>query len=386
MFFAALGHSEEVDTEYVLEDIQEQCEEALQGRDPKAGLLFAGIDAEHQELLDGIHRIWPGLPVIGCTTDGELSSTTGFQEDSITLMLFGGDSVEIGVGLGRNVSQDISAACRQAVLEAHGNSSLQPTLCIMTPESLTTSGQQIVTELGKELGDDVLLFGANAGDQWRFQSTYQFYMDEVTSDTVPVMVFSGTFQFSYGVASGWKPIGEPGCVSRSENNTVYEINDEPAVEFYRKYLGSDATPSGECPLAVLDKDNKVEYLRATPGTVDERTGAITYFADVREGAKVQITVADRDAILDGCHTSVEMALQSFPGKNTPQAAIIFSCSARKLLLGTRTKEEQKIFQDIAGQSIPMCGFYGYGEIGPAASGSGHSQFHNETFVTLLLGD
>ncbi len=385
MLYAVTGHSEDIDTESVLGEIIEQCEGELGGKIPKAGLLFASIDSEHQELLNGINKAWPGIQLIGCTTDGEISSELGFQEDSVTLMLLGSDSIDITAGIGRGISQNISAACLQAVEDARSRTQLKSSICITTPESLTSSGQQIIMSLNEKLGNDVHVFGAIAGDQLRFKGTYQFYGDEVLSDSIPILLFSGPLEYSFGVASGWKPVGEPGKVTRAEAATVYEIDDAPTIEFYRRFLGQDAKPSGECPLAILNDKNEIQYLRAVAGVSVEAMSEVSYFGDVPEGAKVQITVADRDAILNGCHESLEAALLGYPEGKKPDAAIFFTCAARKIMLGTRTGEEYQIIKEDIGEQVPICGFYGYGEIGPTKSGSADSKFHNETFITLLLG-
>lgn len=385
MFFAAIGHSEDVDTESALGEVLEQCRETLAGRTPKAGLLFAGIDSEHQKLLDGIQSAFPGIELIGCSTDGEISSKLDFQEDSITLMVFGSDVVDITAGVGRSLSRDIEDACRRAVEQARSKTQQEPALCITTPESLTASGQQILLSLKAQFEGGVPIVGALAGDQWRFAGTHQYYGGEVLSDAMPVLLFSGPLAYAFGVASGWKSIGEPGRVTRAEGATVFEIDHAPAIEFYRKYLGGAAKPSGECPLAVLDDDGNIQYLRAPAGNSIEATAEISYFGDVSEGARVQITVADRDAILEGCRESVAKAKQGFPEDKSPEAAVFFSCAARKLLLGTRTVEEMRIVKEELADPIPLCGFYGYGEIGPIRGGSSDSQFHNETFVSLLLG-
>ena len=79
MLYAVSGHSEDIDTASALNEIIEKCQKKMSGQAPKAGLLFAGIDAEHEALLDGINKTWPGIQLIGCTTDGELSSDIGFH-------------------------------------------------------------------------------------------------------------------------------------------------------------------------------------------------------------------------------------------------------------------------------------------------------------------
>ncbi len=384
-FFAVVAHSEDIDTEGALDDLLQQCQGKLDGRVPDAGILFAAIDMEHELVLKGIDDAWPGIELIGCTTDGEISSQLGFREDSASLVLFGSDSIKITAGLGRNLGKDIMAACGEAVDSAKAKSDLPTTLCITLPESMTASGQQIVEALVRNLDPDVPVLGGTAGDQWQLKSTHQFCGREVSSDSVPVLLFSGPLIYSIGVESGWKPVGEPGLVTKSDGNILGEIDGRPAIDFYRRFLGDDVTPSPECPLAILDEQGEVECLRAPFGVVDEKLGNISYGGDVREGAMVQITSADRGAILDGCTASVRKAFADYPHGKTPQAALIFSCAARKLMLGTRTEEEIGIVESVIGAEVPVCGFYGYGEIGPRDIKDKTSKYHNETFVSLIMG-
>ena len=67
----------------------------------------------------------------------------------------------------------------------------------------------------------------------------------------------------------------------------------------------------------------------------------------------------------------------------PDPAMIFSCAGRKAVLGTRTEEEYKKLVEHF-PDLRLAGFYTYGEYSPLAEG-GATRFHNETFVSLLLG-
>ncbi len=300
-------------------------------------------------------------------------------------MLFGSDSIEFAAGLGRDVSKDIPTASRRAVETAKAKITLPLAICITLPESMTTSGQQIVEALGQHLDPKVPVIGGTAGDGYRLESTRQFCGREVCSDSVPVLILSGPLVYSVAVESGWEPVGEPGLVTRSVGTVLHEIDGRPAIDFYRRFLGETATATPECPLAILDEHGEVECLRATGGIVDADTGAITYLADIREGALVQITVADRSAILAGCTASIQKAFADYPHGKTPAAALFFSCAGRKILLGTRTAEEFGIIESVIGTQIPICGFYSYGEIGPRDTNDETSRFHNETFVSLFMG-
>jgi hypothetical protein len=385
MLSAVVGHSEDTDAHAVAAEVLEQCRAKLGGTPVRAGLLFAGIDFDHQVLLDAINRCHPGIELIGCTTDGELSSELGFREDSATLILFASDTVDITSGVGRGLSRDVAGACRAAVQESKSKTRKVPRLCVSAPEGLTTEGQSLTATLQDEIGLAVPIFGALAGDQWRLRSTRQFCGTEVLQDSVPVLLFSGDFQFSYGVATGWHQVGEPGLVTRASGAVVQEIDGAPAIDFYRKYLGAGAKPSAELPLAILNGVDGVEYLRASWGSVDEATGAVTFLAAVPENARVRLSIADRDAILTGCSQSLAIARSNLPEGAQPAAALFFSCAARKLLLGTRTEEELKLIRDVLGDSVPVCGFYGYGELSPHMGDTTGTKYHNESFVTLLLG-
>lgn len=386
MLKVAVGHSEMVDIDDLMDEIFEQCEEVLDGETPKAGILLAAVDLDYQKILKALQDKWPGLQLIGCTTDGETSSRLGFVDDSLTLALFASDSIDITVGVGRDASRDVTTAAREAFDQARQATDKPPGMCIALPASLTTSSEQIVEALKAAVGPEVPLFGANAGDQWRFEKTFQFFNREVLEDAIPLILFSGPIAVSSGTQSGWTTIGPIGTVTRVEGNVIQRIDDGTALDFYRSVLGPDAVPTGDRPLAILDDADRISRLRTSNTMFDPDTGAVTFFGEFSEGDRVQITLAKRNDVLDGTLASVRRAIEAYPSGTTPKAAMVFSCSARKLLLGTRTGEECDIVRKEAGSEIPVFGFYGYGEIGPPLTGEKACEFHNETFVTVLFGD
>ena len=384
MFTAVVGHSEDLDGSAAAAEVLIQCRTKLNGTVPTAGLLFAAIDFDHQLLLDEINRQLPDLELIGCTTDGEISSDLGFREDSVTLILFASDTVDMTAGIGRGLSTDVAAACRSAIDAAKGKSGKPPQLCIATPDGLTAEGHSVTATLQETIGAATPIFGALAGDQLRLKSTRQFFGREVLCDSIPVLLLSGDLRFSYGVATGWHQVGDVGRVTRATGAVVYEIDGAPAVEFYRKFLGPAANPTVELPLAILNSRDATEYLRATWGVVDETTGAVTFLGAVPEGVRVRLTLADRDEILSGCSASLALAKSNFPAGAPPTAALFFSCCARRILLGTRTEEELKLIRDTLGDTVAACGFYGYGELSPQMGDPSGTRYHNESFVSLLL--
>ena len=383
MLKVAIGHSNDVDTIDAMEEVLQQCKDSLNSLSAKAGILFSSIDQDFQYILDKINQTYPGIELIGCTTDGEFSSVLGFAEDSILLILFHSDDCEWKAGIGHNVSDDPIGIVEQAVISTISHLKQEPKLCIVTPESLTTSADAILEGLRNQLGATFPILGGTAGDQLRVKKTFQFYNNEVLSNSAPFLLFSGPISFSFGVESGWKPVGKKGTVTRVVGNILYEIDNIPATDYYQHYLNielSEVVP--EYPLAVYVENAEDYYLR-NPVYFNKEDGSISFMGDVPLNATVQITHVERDGIIRATKESAAKATRGFKGSD-PALAICFSCAGRKLVLGTRTQEEYQALEK-NNANLKVAGFYSYGEIAPLESNA-ISRFHNETFITLVLGD
>ena len=393
MFKAYIGHSNDPEPKFAVMEVLTQCLDALGGMVPQAGVLFAAFDFDHLLILDRIQTTFPGIELIGSTSSGEISSVLGFQEDSLTLLLFCSDRIEIRAGLGRGTSKNATAAVAEAIATATAKLSSPPQLCLTFPDGLMVSGVAMLEVLKQALGTEVPILGGIAADNYAFDKTYQFFQGEVTSDALPILLFSGKLAYSYGVASGWQPVGNQSQVTKAEANIVYEIDGQRALDFYEHYLGIDWLSDGYAihSLAIFEADLVNFYLRA-PIKYDRESGSITFFSDIPVGAIVQATTAVRADILKATATSVQTALANYPGES-PAVALLVSCAARRRILGTQAHQEFEIIKNHLPDRLPCCGLYAYGEISPLVDISSTSngqdketQFHNQTFVTLLLGD
>ena len=163
---------------------------------------------------------------------------------------------------------------------------------------------------------------------------------------------------------------------------MFEIDGLPAMEFLRQNIGEQANADPEYPFAVFTDDGSDFYLRAPMGS-DPSTGHIVFAGDVPVGSKVRVTEAGRDQILEGARQAVEAAVERFGG-NEARALLIFSCAARKQVLGTRCSEEIDLLRSALPGPVSASGFYTYGEIAPKVPGAATS-FHNETVVATLIG-
>jgi hypothetical protein len=388
MFRMAVGHSDDIDLESALLTVFAQCDAALAGATPKAGLLLAAWEVDHQSAIDQVRARYPGIELAGSSTAGEMSSILGFREDSVALLLFASDSIDVVAGLGRGLVADCRAAARQAVAEARAKTSLPPRLCIVVSTIGGVEASVILDALRAALGPGVPIVGGGAapqdpGTEAAGETSRESVGDTLTGDALAILLFAGPISYSFGVETGWRGVGPLATISRTSDAGVLEIDGRPALEFYERYVGTGQPPIAN-PLAVFEDAGSSRFYLRTPITYDRERGSIAFFGAVPEGATVQLTVAGTEQIFDGAKASIADALATFPDGAQPEAALLFSCATRKFLLGTRAGGEVDAARAVLGEAIPIGGFYCMGEIAPMASRD-RTRFHNATMVSLLLG-
>jgi hypothetical protein len=360
--------------------------EAL-GDKPGAVWLFASPGRKLGELLSGIADTVGTENIIGCTTDGEISSS-GFGSGSAVLGGIATDRIEFHIASTNGVGDDSEAAGRK--LAENLPRSVQYVQAFS--DGLTGDGCGILRGMTSLLGEQVPICGGAAADGVRFQETWQFCGRKLLSDSVVGIGFSGDVKVGTGVQSGWSPIGIARKVTRSRKQILYELDGQPALEVYSRLFGKHAEnlpmvgieyPLGlvDCSEVLDDPDYNV-VLRASV-SINERDGSIRFAGEIPEGAMVRLTCGDLKCTLDAAGNAARMALLDL-GNYSPAMVFFFSCMARRTLLGRRTEEEVEKVRCEAGPDVPILGFYSYGEFCPARRGS-PSLLHNETATVSILG-
>lgn len=386
MFKATVGHSEDIQPAAAIKEVLEQIQSDLNGLQPQAGLLYCSLELEHQLILSAIRLAFPDIELIGCTTDGEFSSVLGFQEDSITLMVFVTDQAEIKAGVGRQAAEGGAKSGREASGTAQSKlkqfaGKEQFAVILSDPLNAGISGiNQGIEEL---LGTQFPIIGAASAAHSKKRQTYQFYNNEVLTNSIVMLLFAGSVRYSIGIMGGHAPMGGKEIVTKAEKNVLYRVGEETALEYFQRYIGEKYPLFMNYCLAIFEKDREGFYVRSAP-YIDPEKGTVTLNGYVPEGAFIQIGTADKDTVAYSCKESIRQSLDAYstPDKR-PAAALCFSCAGRKMIMGTQIVQETQIARENM-KDIPFIGFYAYGEFGPLRRGE-PSLFHGTTFVSLLIG-
>jgi hypothetical protein len=364
---------------------REAAAEAGAADSPKLAVVFASCEYELDPLLAGIREVLGDVPLIGCSTAGEIA-TGGPGEASVVVAAMGGDGLEVSTGAGLEASTRLRRAGEEAAGCITGVSGPHRALLILS-DGLSGDQQEIVRGAYMVVGAGVPLVGGCAGDDLEMRKTFQLHDDEVLSDAVVAAAIASDAPLGIGVRHGWRRVGEPMLVTKSEGNHVTEIDGRPALEVYferfevpevaRRNPAEFRAFASNHPLG-LARRGEEHHVRFINGA-DFPQGALVCVAEVPQGGLVWMMEGDADSVLEATDAACEDALASLDG-HPPVGLLAFDCIARRGVLGEGMKDEIGRIAKKGGEA-PVAGFYTYGEF---ARTRGISGFHNQTLVVLAV--
>lgn len=387
MLRMAVGHAKCLDASCAIRGAVESCRQGLGGMEPAGLLLFAGVGYDHEALLSGVGAAFPGVPLVGSTSAGEMSSVGGISDDAVLLVAFGGAGIACAAGVARDFAAsgaDPRAEAAAAVAEARAGLPRDPGLCLVFPDGGRSGVQDYCQGLVEALGPGCMVLGGVAGRQLADpQPVRQFFGRELLLHGAPFLLIAGDVPLAMRLSRGWRPVGGRARVTGVSGNVVSRIGDRSALDFYRHYLGPHAEPAVELPLAVAcEKHN--DFMLRSPAFFSEGEGSIQFPAGIPEGAMVQLAEATRGEMLTDIGGMAKGLAAETAAGLSPAGALLFSCSTRKDILGTKAVEEVEQLTEALPAGTPLAGFYCLGEIAPSAPGL-PLHLQNGSLVAVLLG-
>jgi hypothetical protein len=231
------------------------------------------------------------------------------------------------------------------------------------------------------LSAHTLVTGGMAADAANFKSTLVGLNGHSADGNIVAIGFYGQkLVVTHGSKGGWDMFGLEKEITKSESNILYEIDNENALEMYKKYLGPDAEtlPASALlfPLSLTIPGAQKSVVR-TILSIDPEKKSMTFAGDVPVGAKVRFMKANFDKLTAAAATAAQQTMSI--ADHTPDLALLVSCVGRKLIYGPRIDEEVEAVIDALGAFVPVAGFYANGEISPFNKG-GSCQLHNQTMT------
>lgn len=167
---------------------------------------------------------------------------------------------------------------------------------------------------------------------------------------------------------------------------LYELDGEPALNVYRRYLGDHARqlPGSALlfPFSMVDADGRETDVIRTILGMDEATGSLTLAGEITANGFLRLMTASSDELIDGAEVAAEAVAESAGGPSDGFALLV-SCVGRRMVLGARVDEEVEAVGSVVGSRCTLAGFYSNGEIsstGDVLSCGAGNQLHNQTMT------
>ncbi len=347
-------------------------------------LFFGSPDSKLVEpRLDELYRSFPLSVLAGCSSAGEIFGDDVY-DNSISLAVIQFEHTHIQLATGRISENNDSHSVGKKIAHMLNNDNLRSVFVLS--DGLVTNGSKLIEGLSSELPPQIVITGGLAGDGDRFEKTWIWADGSLHAGGVCAVGFYGKhIGVGHGSRGGWDLLGPEREVTRSTDNVLYELDGQPALQLYKKYLGdrADGLPATGLlfPLAITNEEEEDGNTVRTILSVDEENNSITFAGDIPEGSYVRLMRANFDRLIDGAGDA-SGAIKIDDYHDGPLLNISISCVGRRLVLGPRTEEEIDAALSGLPQSTEQIGFYSYGEISPLASGK--CDLHNQTMTLTLI--
>ena len=359
---------------------------------PDFVFLFATVGYDQEQLVRAVRQTAQGAPLCGCSAEGTIVgdniNETNFAAAVMTVC---SDAFYFLNGLAEGFENKSRSAGR-AVAKA-----IQPEMdetargLFVLTDGLSIDNEKFLADFDGCIRKSTFLplMGGAAADNWSQKRTYQYCNDKVVSNGIAWALLKGDARIAWSVNHSCVYLGIKHEVTRSEGNTIYEIDSRPALEIVKRYLPAGKEPNRLKILADLSFGMKAptylegydEFIIRYMLAKDDDQQSITVSSEISEGRRIWLMRRDVKKTADGADR-INADIRTQLDGAIPKMVFQFDCAGRgKVFL----REQQKI--DILHQiqsnihSPAWFGFYTLGEIGPV---SGYNCFHNFSAVVAAI--
>lgn len=342
-------------------------------------LVFCSSHFELERLAEGLARRFGDVPVVGCTSAGELTPL-GYLSGSITGVAFPrGDFAAAVERLDRVSAFEIGDAkpAARAVMDRleRASAELGPgakPLGVFLVDGLCVREELIVSALYDALGD-VPLIGGSAGDDLEFKKTWVLHEGRFHEDAALLLMLSTTRPFQVFRNQHFVHTDKKMVVTQADPaaRIVTEINAEPAAKEYARMVGLEGEPLTPMIFAahpVVVRTGGEYYVRAIQKVNEDES--LTFFCAIDEG--IVLTVAEGVDIVQNLEDLFRRVTEQI---GPPEMVLGFDCVFRSLEI-----EQKQLKQVVSGVLARhnVMGFCTYGEQ--------YNAMHvNQTFTGLAIG-
>jgi hypothetical protein len=332
-------------------------------------LVYATTAADLRHACAQAMRRHPGLPCVGATSFQGIFAQGGFSPAPHALVGEVPDGLSMQAVLrevqGADALEQSIEACRELLaLLPH-----RPTLLLLH----ATPGleERVLAGIQQVLGTEVPVCGGTAGAPSLEQGFLVCLGNAHTAHGFVLAGFCADRPILHGFSSGFLPTEHRGTITRAVGRTVFEIDGHPAADVYNTWtggrIGNALRDGGDVlmstnllPLArtVAGGSGIPRRLLAHPRSVLAGEGALTFFAELGRGERVELMTSTLDPMIE----RVSRMVQRLRPSGSVRGALLIFCAGTLSILQERAAEVSAAFSRATG-NLPSVGIATFGEQG-----------------------
>jgi hypothetical protein len=269
----------------------EKLHAALTQPDMALVIFFCSGEYDLDALAREMDRRFAGVPVVGCTTAGEIGPG-GYCDRSISGASFPAAACTAVTGhLDRlqqfavSGGQTFIEPLQQALAARAPAANARNSFAFLLIDGLSVREEPVTRALQHALGD-VPLLGGSAGDGLRFANTYVYHDGRFHPDSAVIALVSTSLPFRTFMTQHFVSGDERLVVTEADiaRRIVKEINGLPAAREYARAVGvdvGDLDPMRFAAWPVVVRIGGADYVRSIQKANPD--GSLTFFCAIEEG-------------------------------------------------------------------------------------------------------
>ena len=390
-----LGFSESKDQIQATNDAIAQALVALGNLHASLAFIFTTTEFANPIVLKTANNLLEGIPILGCSSLSIITNKGIFKHGFAVLLINLNQEIFFNIASIKDINKKNPAINGNELGEKllYGCKNVHRSLNLIFLDGLVTGTTNLINGIQEKLGRGFPLLGASASDNLAFHKTYQYFNNELLSESCCGILFGGKLSFGIGIKHGWSPLGKMRYITKSNGNVIEEIDNKPAVKLYEDYLAKDTMElfkelrrvSIFYPIGIYLEGEREYLLRNIISIKDD--GSLVTQGDVPENSKIRLMISTKDSCLNATADSCKDAKNNLGNKKI-KFVMVFDSTSRFSILNRQRKKELSIIKEVFGENTPLIGIYTYGEQAPLNSINylGRSYFHNQSISVLAVGD
>jgi hypothetical protein len=362
-------------------DTREAAREFYEGviqPDTEVVVFFCSSEYELDVLAEELRRLFGEVPVIGCTTAGEIGPA-GYRKRSLSGVSFPagactavtgriGELQTFSIARGQDFAQSLLQRLELRSPKVDAANSFG----FLLIDGLSVREEPVTRSLQTALGN-IAMFGGSAGDDLNFKKTWVYHDGAFHDDSAVMLLMSTDLPFRIFKTQHFASLDERLVVTEAdtEHRVVKEINGLPAAEEYARLIGvevDELEPASFAAAPVVVLIDGTDYVRSIQKVQPD--GSLSFYCAIDEGLVLRVARGvDLVSNLDKAFAGIREEL------GEPQAVLACDCILRNLEV---SQNGSKPAVEAILRSNNAVGFSTYGE----QFGGVHV---NQTFTGIAFG-